>query len=142
MMHVTSEATEALKRAASRAAENAYCPYSNFPVGAAALCDNGDIYVGCNVENASYGLTNCAERSALFAAVSDGRGRGDFDALLIYTPGNACHPPCGACRQVMAEFLAPDTPVYAVCDGEAVRVWSMEELLPDTFEYPTREPGE
>ena len=92
-----------LIRAAREAAEKSYSPYSDFKVGAALKCADGSIYCGTNVENRSYGLTICAERSAIFAAISAGKRR--FDSIAIYSP-NSEHPlpPCGACRQVLSEF--------------------------------------
>lgn len=136
MIKISKKLLSTLEDAARQASRSAYAPYSNFPVGAALLVEDGDIYVGCNVENASFGLTNCAERSALYTAVADGRGRGDFAALLIYTPGQAIHPPCGACRQVLCEFLTPDTFIYSSCDSGETIAWTMDELLPDSFVMP------
>lgn len=133
MKRVSSEKYNALCRAARSVAANAYIPYSEFRVGAAVLAKGGRIYAGCNVENASYGLTNCAERSALFAAVGDGLKPLEVEALMIYTPTSDPQSPCGACRQVMSEFLGPDTPIFAICDGEGVQEWTMGELLPDSF---------
>ena len=100
----------ALVAAARAAAARAHAPYSNYHVGAALLADDGTVFTGCNVENASYGLTNCAERTALFKAVSEGHRA--FRALAI-AGGTARAPavPCGACRQVLAEFCAADMPV-------------------------------
>ena len=142
MIKISKKILATLEEAAQQVSKSAYTPYSNFPVGAALLADNGEIYVGCNVENASFGLTNCAERSALFTAVGDGRGRGDFSALLIYTPGQICHSPCGACRQVMSEFFMPGTLVYSSCDSGEIVAWNMEELLPDSFNIPSGETGQ
>src|SRR6516165_2630907 len=91
----------ALLAAAREAALRAYCPYSRFPVGAAVLTDRGEIYSGCNVENASYGLTVCAERNAVFQAVARGSGPLRIQALLVYRPTEKPSTPCGACRQVL-----------------------------------------
>ncbi|MGL1862623.1 MAG: cytidine deaminase [Pseudodesulfovibrio sp.] len=137
MIKISKKILNTLEEAARQASKTAYAPYSNFPVGAALLTENGEIYVGCNVENASYGLTNCAERSAIFTAVADGRGRGDFSALFIYTPGRVCHAPCGACRQVLTEFFTPEVFIYSACDSGEIIAWTMDELLPDSFEIPT-----
>jgi len=127
------EILERLKPLAVEAAANAYAPYSRFPVGAAVLTADGRIYFGCNVENAVFGLTQCAERSALAAAVADGATRGAVAALLIYTPGPAAHPPCGACRQVMHELMATDSVVVSCCDGDETRHWLHSGYLPDPF---------
>jgi cytidine deaminase len=122
-----------LKSHAVTAAGNSYSPYSQFPVGAAAISEDGDIYIGCNVENASYSLTQCAERTALTAAVSDGVARSSVVALLIYTPGNRAHPPCGACRQVMHELMGEDSLVVSCCDTDEIKIWNRSEHLPDPF---------
>jgi len=122
-----------LKQHAIEAAGHAYAPYSRFRVGAAVLTTAGRIYAGCNVENASFGLTQCAERSALATAVADGATRGSVCALLIYTPGAHAHPPCGACRQVMHELMAVDSVVLSCCDGDDLRRWLRAEYLPEPF---------
>ena len=109
---------------------HAYAPYSRFAVGAAVLAGDGVIYAGVNVENASYGLTTCAERAAAFAAVAAGQTR--FTALAIASGGG--EPPCGACRQVLAEFCN-DLPIVLV-DSERPGQWketSLGQLLPDRF---------
>ena len=114
---------------ATAAAQNAYAPYSHFRVGAALLCDDGTIITGTNVENRSFGLTICAERSALVAAVSGGRKK--FKALAISCP-DAAYPvsPCGACRQVISEFVKPDFPIcFGGGDGKLVET-TMAELMP------------
>ncbi|MFJ4346572.1 cytidine deaminase [Pseudomonas sp. NPDC089401] len=116
------------------AADSAWCPYSAFPVGAALLCGDGTVIRGCNVENVSYGLTNCAERSALFAAISQGQAPGSFKAMLVYAPKVPVISPCGACRQVMVELLAPDCPVICVGhDAAASLHWTAGQLLPGAF---------
>jgi cytidine deaminase len=122
-----------LKEHATRAAGHAYAPYSRFPVGAAVLGTGGRIYTGCNVENASFSLTQCAERAALAAAICDGAKPGAIAGLVIYTPGLRAHPPCGACRQVMHELMAPGSLVATCCDGEATRIWPGTEYLPEPF---------
>ena len=122
-----------LKKHACRAAGYSYSPYSHFPVGAAVVAKPGRVYSGCNVENASFGLTQCAERAALTAAVSDGVPPGTLSAMLIYTPGETAHPPCGACRQVMHELMSPEAIVLSCCDGQAIRAWRPSDHLPDPF---------
>lgn len=114
---------------AREAAKGAYAPYSRFHVGAALLTEDGTIFTGVNVENRSFGLTNCAERSALFAAVSAGFRR--FSAIAIAAP-DADYPvsPCGACRQVLSEFMAPETPVIFGPDFERAVQTTLGELFP------------
>ncbi len=118
---------------AKTAAGRSYSPYSQFRVGAAVISEAGRVYRGCNVENASFGLTQCAERSALTAAVCDGAAPGSLTTLLIYTPGQTAHSPCGACRQVMHELMAADSLVVSCCDGDETRSWTPSEYLPDPF---------
>ena len=129
------EALQALKPAAIVACENAHAIYSQFPVGAALLASEGTVFAGCNVENASFGLTICAERNALAQAVASGVRPGQVEYLLIYTPGDTAHTPCGACRQVMHELLSSEAVVISCCDGHAVRSWNMSNLIPDPFEF-------
>ena len=119
--------------AAIEARKNAYAPYSNFQVGAALLLRDGKLILGCNIENASYGLCNCAERTALFKAYSEGYTKDDIVAMSI--AGNTDGPisPCGACRQVMAELLNKNTPVYLTNLKGDVKEMSVEELLPYSF---------
>ena len=124
-----------LRGSAMKACANAHAVYSQFPVGAALLCDDGEVFSGCNVENASYGLTICAERNALAQAVASGVKPGRTEAMLIYTPGDVAHTPCGACRQVMQEFLPQDAVVVACCDSEQTRVWTLDQLIPDPFKF-------
>jgi len=121
--------TDALVAAARAAQQQAYAPYSGFRVGAALEAEDGTVYMGCNIENASYGLTICAERAALAAAVSAGRRR--FARIVVVTDSDPAAAPCGACRQVLSEF-GDGLAVRAVGPG-GERNWSMRELLPDAF---------
>ena len=123
----------ALEQAARAASGNAYARYSGFRVGAAALTDGGNIASGCNVENASYGLTVCAERNAIFRAVADGARA--ITALVVYTPTPEPVTPCGACRQVLAEF-GRNAIVRCICDGPRVLELTLGELLPGAFALP------
>jgi cytidine deaminase len=110
-MNLTHEETQALQLAAASAAENAYAPYSRFRVGAALLLEDGSTVTGCNVENMSYGLTICAERSALVRAVSE-KGAGiRVKAIAVTNLNHAASPPCGACRQVLSEFVTEDATI-------------------------------
>lgn len=111
------------------AREKTYSPYSRFGVGAALLCENGIIYEGCNIENASYGLTNCAERTAIFKAVSEGRTK--FKALAVVADTEGPCALCGACRQVISEFDIPQI-ILANLKGN-YRVLDLDELLPFRF---------
>jgi cytidine deaminase len=115
---------------AKEASKKAYAPYSQFHVGAALETKSGKIVTGCNVENASYGLTNCAERTAIFKAVSEGEK--DFAAMAIYTDTEQMFTPCGACRQVLAEF-SKDM-LIIVSNGKKTVEFTVEELLPHRFE--------
>ena len=113
--------------------KNAYAPYSKFQVGASVLLTDGKILYGANVENASYGLSNCAERSTLFQAYSLGYRKNDIKAFMIIGKTKDVISPCGACRQVMSELMDVDTPVYlANLDGKVVKYLN-KELLPYTF---------
>lgn len=123
-----------LLAAARSAAQHAYAPYSRFPVGAALLTDDGEMITGVNVENVSYGLTICAERSAVVRAISQGKSR--FAAIAVWAterPHGAVTP-CGACRQVLAEFLQPDAPII-MSDSMTgtVKLLTMAALLPEAF---------
>lgn len=126
---------QALVKHALAARENSYCEYSGFAVGAALLCADGTVYSGCNIENASYPATNCAERTAIFRAVSDGKR--SFAAIAIVggkkgqSPDDFC-PPCGICRQVMAEFCSPDFAVL-LYNGSEIKKLTLGELLPHSF---------
>ena len=114
---------------AIKARENAYSPYSHFAVGAALLCEDGTLFEGCNIENASYGLTNCAERTAIFKAVSEGRIK--FKALAVVADTEGSCAPCGACRQVMAEFKIPLIIMGNLMGN--IKIVTIEELLPFSF---------
>lgn len=115
---------------AKKASERAYSPYSKFRVGAAVLADSGKIYTGCNVENASYGLTICAERNAIFHARCEGMKR--ILAVVVYTPTDRPSAPCGACRQVINEF-GEDARIICVCDGPGKIDLKLADLLPNAF---------
>ncbi len=120
---------EKLINAAKKAAEFSYSPYSCFRVGAALLCEDGTIITGTNVENRSYGLTNCAERSAIFTAVSSGKK--DFTGIAIYSPdSDKPLPPCGACRQVLSEFGGPEFFVLFSGKNNNVEEVLLKDLLP------------
>lgn len=119
-----------LIEAARQAREKAYVPYSHFPVGAALLTEDGTLYTGCNIENASYGLANCAERTAIFKAVSDGHHR--IAVLAVTADTDKPVSPCGACRQVISEFGPEARVILANLKGD-VRVTSVPELLPGAF---------
>lgn len=122
---------DALRQAAVRAQANAYAPYSKFDVGAALLTDDGRVFTGANVENASYGLSQCAERSAVGAAISAGARR--FVALAIVAPGPRPSSPCGTCRQVLAEF-PPSFEVRSYSSSGASLESTVAELLPHVFD--------
>ena len=124
-------ATTELIDLAVKTSENAYVPYSHFPIGAVLVTDEGKIYTGVNVENASFGLTNCGERTAIFKAVSEGER--SFKELIIYGQTEKPISPCGACRQVMAEFFEPDLPVTLVAKDKSTVVMTVKELLPYSF---------
>ncbi len=121
---------------AIEARKYSYAPYSEFHVGAALLTKNGKVYKGCNIENASFGATNCAERTAIFKAVSEGEG--DFEAIAIVGGKDGKElelcPPCGICRQVMTEFCDLDTFRIVLGDEHEERSYTLTELLPLTFE--------
>lgn len=130
-----------LKVAAREAAKRSYSPYSHFPVGAALLAPDGSIHAGCNMENASFGLTQCAERAALGAAVAAGVEPQTGSLMLIYTPGNRVLSPCGACRQVMHELMSDAAGVVSCCDGDEVLRCGLDELLPQAFTPASFEVG-
>lgn len=118
--------------------QKAYCPYSGFAVGAALLCADGSVYTGCNIENSAFSPTNCAERTAFFKAVSEGKREfvkiavvgGNADSVI---PENVC-PPCGVCRQVMREFCSAEFEVIMAKSTEDYKVMTLSELLPESFD--------
>jgi cytidine deaminase len=120
-------------QAALAARNRAFAPFSKFQVGAAVVLRDGAIVTGCNVENASYGLTMCAERVAVFKAVSDGARPGDFSVVVVATDASVLTPPCGACRQILWEFCG-DVPVVLVNVRGDRREFAMKELLPEAFD--------
>jgi cytidine deaminase len=129
---VSEEQKKRLLELARNAQQNAYAPYSNFRVGAAVLLENGEIFTGCNVENASYGLTNCAERSAIFAAVSRLGGKNvKIRAVAVTNEHESPCSPCGACRQVIAEFGPESVIWYQGHSG--ISEDTIKHLLPDCF---------
>src|SRR5262249_24929114 len=123
-----------LLAAATAVYANAHAPYSKFRVGAAILLESGEVFSGCNVEKASYGLTNCAERSAIFAAVSQlGSARVKLRAVAVVNDHQVACSPCGACRQVMAEFASPEMVIFYLGANGVFVQKTMRELLPDSF---------
>jgi cytidine deaminase len=130
MPKLTQAVRRRLEKAARSAAGRAYAPYSRFHVGAAVLGGTGRLYSGCNVENASYGLCNCAERAAVFAAIA--AGERSVAAVAVYTPTLRPKAPCGACRQVIHEF-GRDAVVIGVCDGRDRLETTLAALLPAGF---------
>ena len=126
---------EELMQRAEEARKNAYCPYSGFAVGAALLCEDGTVYTGCNIENASYSPTNCAERTAFFKAVSEGHR--NFKAIAIAGGKEElqiCYP-CGVCRQVMEEFCSrKQFDVICGVSSGSFQIYKLEELLPKSFQ--------
>jgi len=132
-MKDVEEAIARLYGPARKASDSAYSPYSGVSVGASVLDEQGNIHTGCNVENASYSLTQCAERNALAAAVNVGVKPGTAKILLIYATGFKVLAPCGACRQVMSELLADDALIISCHSETDYRSWTLDELLPDSF---------
>ena len=130
-IELLDEVIDEVIAAAKAAYHLAYAPYSNFHVGAAALTNNGNIVKGCNVENASYGLTVCAERNCISNSVINGEQ--EFKVIVVYTEQDKLTPPCGACRQVIAEFFEQSAPVLSVNHKNERKVWTVEQLLPNAF---------
>ena len=116
---------------AKKAYDNAYAPYSQFQVGAALVTTDEEFHFGCNVENASYGLTVCAERNCISGAVV--QGAREIACIVVYTEQEELTPPCGACRQVIAEFLSEQGIVISVNHLNQTKSWNLEELLPAAF---------
>ena len=123
---------EELINEAFKAMKNAYAPYSKYHVGACVLCKDGKTFYGANIENASYGATNCGERSAVFAAYSCGYRKEDIEAIAIVTDGERLGTPCGICRQVLSELLKQDTPIL-LSNRKETRITNINELFPDQF---------
>lgn len=124
-------ATTELIDLAVEVSQQAYVPYSHFPVSAVLVTKDDQIYTGVNIENASFGLTNCGERTAIFKAVSEGAR--SFKELIVYGQTEKPISPCGACRQVMVEFFEPDLPVTLVSKDKSTVVMTVKELLPYSF---------
>jgi len=137
MKNRTIEAStwSALSEKARLAYQKAYSPYSQFSVGAAALTTRGEIVQGCNVENASYGLTVCAERNCIAQGIigNESTATVEFTAIAIYTEQEKLTPPCGACRQVISEFFPKEAQVMAVNHLNEQKHWTVAQLLPDAF---------
>lgn len=129
-MKISATLTARLERLARRAAKTSYSPYSRFAVGAAVLASSGKVYGGANIENASFGLCNCAERTAIFTATAAGERK--IKCVVVYTPTNSVTPPCGACRQVINEF-GPQARVISICDSDDRIDTTLEALLPGAF---------
>lgn len=129
------EQIQDLCRTAVEMRKRAYVPYSHFRVGAALLAGNGSVYTGCNIENAAYTPSNCAERTAIFKAVSEGVL--DFEAIAIAggPEGGSLQycPPCGVCRQVMQEFCPPDFPIFLARSETDYKAYTLRDLLPEGF---------
>ena len=124
-----------LCKAAIKALENSYSPYSNCRVGAALLCENGRVYIGCNIENAAFSPTICAERTAFAKAISEGERK--FSAIAVAGIKNgalAAFSPCGVCRQVMAEFCKKNFKILVVTSNESFEEYTLEQLLPSSFD--------
>ncbi len=133
-MLTTPEELSALVQLARTAAERAYAPYSRFRVGAALLLEDGSAVTGCNVENASYGLSVCAERTALFRAIVERGPQLRIAAIAVANLNSAPSPPCGACRQVLSEFILPGAPVvFPGADGAVCPAVPFGELFPHSF---------
>lgn len=124
---------EQLMESARNSKGNAYVPYSKFPVGAALLLNDGTVINGVNVENVSFGATNCAERTAIFTAVANGYKKGDFKAIAVAGDTADFLPPCSICRQVLVEFCSPDMLVYLTNEKKEILELTLKDLLPHAF---------
>jgi len=132
-MNDIEKAVSELFEAAKTASDHAYSPYSGAKVGASVMDENGNIYSACNVENASYSLTQCAERNALAAAIHAGMKPGAAHTILIYGTGFEVLAPCGACRQVISELMAGDAVIISCHSETDFHSWPISELLPEPF---------
>jgi len=133
MKNSLNEFDSELVNLAIEARKNAYARYSKFRVGSALRDEKGRVFVGCNVENASYGLTICAERVAIFSAIA--QGSQSIDSIAVVTSGEALGPPCGACRQVIQEFGNPDTRVILANNLTDYYIFSLRDLFPHPFHF-------
>ncbi len=124
---------EQLVESARKVKDNAYAPYSKFSVGAALLLKDSKVINGVNVENVSFGATNCAERTAIFTAIANGYKKGDFQAIAVAGDTVDFLPPCSICRQVLAEFCLPDMAVYLTNDKKEILELTLKDLLPYAF---------
>ncbi len=122
---------EKLLSLAWKAMKNSYSPYSGFKVGAAVFSESGHFYLGCNIENASYGATNCAERTAIFSAVAAGEKK--LLSIAVVCSGNDFAYPCGICRQVISEFFPVDGKIILQNSSKDIKIFSVSELLPHSF---------
>ncbi len=122
---------EEMIKLAAKASENAYVPYSKFPVGACILAESGNVYTGCNFENSSYGMTICGERNAIGTAIAAGERK--IRAVAIYSPKMKYCVPCGACRQVMSEFVSSEGLDIILETDDGIVVKTLQEMLPDSF---------
>lgn len=129
---IPTDLQEKLIKLAKEAQEKSYTPYSKFPVGSALITEDGDIFTGCNIENISYGLANCGERTAIFKMISEKGPKGKIKAIVVTTKADIPCTPCGACRQVIQEFSTPETTViYKGQNGYVCT--TMDQMLPGAF---------
>lgn len=130
---ISAELENKLLSIAKAAEEKAYTPYANFPVGAALITETGDIYTGCNIENISFGLTNCAERTAIFKMISEKGSNEKIQAIAVTNKADISCSPCGACRQVIQEFSTPST-LIIFKDKDGYKSKYLKDLLPFAFD--------